>query len=129
MQVTLCILVRPEREMLMHYFSCSGGTGMIPQKALLTHCAEVVFLYPVGSVGHKVHFSASKLRKIDTLIFMPGWNRYGFHKKRVRTRYTKLVFLHPMGSVGHVVHSCVSEAQNVRALFFVLGWARCSFHK
>jgi hypothetical protein len=30
LQVTFCIVVRPRRKMLMHHFSCSGGSGAVP---------------------------------------------------------------------------------------------------
>jgi hypothetical protein len=88
-----------------------------------------VFLHPVGSVGHVVHSSTSRLWNIDTLFFMLRWAWCCFHKKRRGTRYTKLVFLHLVGSVGDVVNSGASGPWNVDTLFFMLGWARCTFHK
>jgi hypothetical protein len=73
---------------------------------------------------------------------MLGWDRYGFHKKHVRTRDNKHVFFHPVGSAGHVVYSgcasgarnvvysgCASRARNVKSLFFLLRWDRCGFHE
>jgi hypothetical protein len=60
---------------------------------------------------------------------MLGLVRYGFDKKRIRTRDAKTVFLHPVGSVGHVVHSGVCRAQNIDVPVFMLVWVWCSFHK
>jgi hypothetical protein len=55
---------------------------------------------------------------------MLGWYRYGFDKKRGRTRYAELVFLHPVESPGHVVPSGASGTQNIDALFVMLRWAQ-----
>jgi hypothetical protein len=70
---------------------------------------ELVFLHPMGSMGHVVHSIASGARNGDKLFLMLRWDRYGFDKKRDGTRYVKLVFLRPMGSAGHVVHSGTSR--------------------
>jgi hypothetical protein len=61
-------------------------------------------------VGHVVHYVASGARNVYTLIFLLGWDRYGFKNKRVERHYAKLVFLYPVGYVGHVVHSSAPEA-------------------
>jgi hypothetical protein len=57
---------------------------------------------------------------VIALFFTLGWDRYGFDKKSVGTRYGKLVLLLPLGYVTHVMHSNVSGAQNADALFFKL---------
>jgi hypothetical protein len=53
--------VRPGRELLKHYFSCSGGTVGFDRKHFETSYAKLVFLHPMGSAGHVVHFSASRV--------------------------------------------------------------------
>jgi hypothetical protein len=74
----------------------------------VTRYAELVFLHPVGSTGHVVHFGVSRVRNVDALFFMFGWDWYGFIKKRDGTRYAEPVFLHLVGYIGHVVHSGAS---------------------
>jgi hypothetical protein len=64
----------------------------------------------VRSVGQVVDFGASRERIIDTPFFKLRCDRYGFDKKRFRTRYAEHHFLHPVGLVGHVVHSGAFEA-------------------
>jgi hypothetical protein len=55
---------------------------------------------------------------------MLGWDLYGFHKKRVGTRYAELVYLLPVGSAGHIVHSGASKPRSVDTLFVMLGCDR-----
>jgi hypothetical protein len=64
-----------------------------------------VFLHPVLSVGDVMHSGPSGAQNIVALFFMLGWDRFGFNKMHVRTRYAELVFLHRVGYAGHVVHS------------------------
>jgi hypothetical protein len=41
-----------------------------------THYAELIFLHPVGSVGHIVQSGASKARNIDTVFFKLRLDQY-----------------------------------------------------
>jgi hypothetical protein len=39
----------------------------------VTHYTELVFLYPVGSVGRVVHSGGSVASNVDALFFKHGW--------------------------------------------------------
>jgi hypothetical protein len=60
---------------------------------------------------------------------MLEWNRYGYDKTRVESRYAELLILHPVGSSGHVVHFGMYGARIIDALFFMLGGDRYGFDK
>jgi hypothetical protein len=97
----------------MHYLSfvmLEWAQWGFHKKHAGTCYAELLFLNPVESVGHKVHSCASGLQNIDALFLMLKRARCGFHKKRVKTRYVKLVFLHLVGSASHVIYFSVSGA-------------------
>jgi hypothetical protein len=110
-------------------FHVRVGPIQLPQKARRDTLRRTSVLHPVGSAGHIVHSSASRVQNINVLFFMLGWELYGFHKKRARSHYTELVFLYPVGSVGHVTHSSGAGMRKVDALFFILRWDRYGFHR
>jgi hypothetical protein len=78
----------------------------IAQKRAGTRYTEHVFLHLAGSVVHVLHSGASRTRNVKALIFMLGWDRYGFDKKHFTTRYAKLVVLHPGCETSTYYFSC-----------------------
>jgi hypothetical protein len=69
-----------------------------------THYAELVLLFPVGSVGHVVPLWCIRGMKRRHTVFHARVGSVWFHQKCAGTQYVKLVFLRPLGSGGHVVH-------------------------
>jgi hypothetical protein len=94
--------------MLTNYFSRSGGPRAISIKSVGTQYTELLFLYPLVSVGHIVHSGASGSQNMIALFFMLAWDSYRFEKNGTRTRYAELVFLHTVGYVGFIVHTDAS---------------------
>jgi hypothetical protein len=103
----------------MHYFACSGGTGMDSIKSAMGH------------ITRNISFCIRCIRGVKrrSTISLLELDRYRCHKKCIGTPYIELVFLHPVLYVGHIVHSGASGAQNVDAIFFILVWDWYGFHR
>jgi hypothetical protein len=68
------------------------GPVRIAQKAWGHVTPNLCFLHPVVFVSHVVYFSAPLVQNVTALIFILGWARCSYHKKRIRIRYVELVF-------------------------------------
>jgi hypothetical protein len=53
-----------------HYFSRSGGPGVVSIKSIETHYIKLVFLDPMGSAVPVVPSGVSGVRNVDTLCLL-----------------------------------------------------------
>jgi hypothetical protein len=91
------------------------------KKHTRTCCSQLVFLHPLGSVGHVEHSDVSAARNVIAQFFILVLDWYGFDKTHTWTRYGELVFWHLVRFAGHAMHSSASGARNIDALFLMLG--------
>jgi hypothetical protein len=63
--VTYHFPVHPGREMSMHCFQPEVGPVRFVEKARRDTLRQASVLHPVGSVGHVMHSSASKVCNVD----------------------------------------------------------------
>jgi hypothetical protein len=81
-----------------------------------------MFLQPLGSASHVVHFSSSGAQNVDAPFFMLWWDRYGFYDKRARTCCTELVFFHPVRSCGsRTAFQCIRRGETSTHCFSCSG--------
>jgi hypothetical protein len=76
------------------------------KKLIGSRYAKLVFLHPVGSVGHVVHSSSASGHETSTHYFSySGWTGKDSTKSAPEHVLPNLFFLHLVGSARHVVHS------------------------
>jgi cytochrome b len=100
-----------------------------PQKLCWDTLRRTFVFASVLICGSRSAFGASGERIIVTIFFKLSWGRYGFDKKRFRTRQVKLLFLHPVLSAGQVVHFGATGERIIDTLFFKLWWDLYGFDK
>jgi hypothetical protein len=87
--------------------------------------SDLMFLHPMGSVGHVEHSGASGEQNIDALFFKLGWAMCGFHKKRVGggwfTLYRTCVFAYGIIYGSHNAFQCVQGHKTTMHYFSCLG--------
>jgi hypothetical protein len=83
------------------------GPVQIPQGRARTHSVNCVFLHPVGSTGHVLHFMRPRPKKLTHYFLCSGGTGRIPQKARRETLH-QTCFLHAVGSMGAVVHSCLS---------------------
>jgi hypothetical protein len=93
-------------------FHARVGLIRIRQECARRCYPEHVIFNPVEFAGHVVHSGASGARNVIALIFMLTWDRYGFNKKCVGTRYAELVCFQSGGIHGSCsAFGCVQGAK------------------
>jgi hypothetical protein len=73
--------------MIALFFTLGWDCYGFEKKHAGSRYAELVFLHPVGYVGHVVHSASSAVRNMIVLFFILGLDRYRLDKKRAETRY------------------------------------------
>jgi hypothetical protein len=93
-----------------------------------THYAELVFLHPVGSAGHVVHFGVFEARNVDPLFSRSGAPSAISIKGALGHITLNLCFCIWWDIRGHVVHCGAFGARNVDTIFSCSGWTGCNSH-
>jgi hypothetical protein len=127
--VTLCILVRPGREISTHYFSWSCGTGAVSIKSTVGHVTWNLCFASSGIYESHSSFLCIRVRNIDAPFFMLGWDRYILHKKMHLHILRRTSIFASVGISGsRSAFRCI-RARNVDTLFFMLKCDQYRFHK
>jgi hypothetical protein len=117
----------PGREILMHYFSCSGRPSAVPIKPAMGNVMlNLCFCIRCDMwVTWRIPLCPGRETSPQYFSCLGGPD---FHKKYVGSHYTDLVFLHLMGYAGHIMHSGGSGCKT--SMHYFHAWVgQCGFPK
>jgi hypothetical protein len=110
LRVTYCVLMHPGHKTLMHYFSCSGGSGAAATTSVSGHITMNLCFHIRWDLQFAKCVLVSPGHETMTHYFsFSGWPDADATQSD-ETCYVEIVFLHLVGSVGHVGCSGASRA-------------------